>query len=97
MGERLARLEEAVSGLKDRLTLVVIIMGFMLTLLVALAAYSLNRMDRLADKIEDLPGKINTNLQVLTQTLANSITAAKQQPPQVILMQQPAPPQKGAK
>lgn len=89
--ERLARLEEAIGGLKDRLTLMTAIIGFILATLLALGAYSLNRMDRIEDKINDLPGKINANLQQLTGTLANSITAAKQTPPQVILMQSPQP------
>ena len=90
MKERLARLEEAVSGVKDRMTLMTVVIGFMLTILLALGAYSLNRMDRLEDKIDELPGKINASVQTLTQTLATAITATKQQQPQVILMPAPA-------
>jgi len=47
------------------------------------------RIDRLAEKVDALPDKINANLRDLTNTLANSITAARSGPPQVILL--PAP------
>jgi hypothetical protein len=48
-----------------------------------------------AAEVQQLPGKINRNLLDLTRTLSDAITAAKQQPPQVILMPAPTPPNNG--
>ncbi len=47
------------------------------------------RITGLAADVQALPGKINADLQNLTRTLADSINAAKQTPPQVLLL--PAP------
>ena len=51
---------------------------------------TLQKIDILDDKVNKLPGQINSEIRDITKTLADVITATKQQPPQVILM--PAPP-----
>jgi hypothetical protein len=106
--ERVAGLEGAFRGVASAMeslrqsqnVLVTAVIGVG-ALLFALQIYSLQRIDRMDDKISSLtekvnevPGKIGTELRDITKTLAESITAAKQAPPQVILMPapQPAPP-----
>jgi hypothetical protein len=42
-------------------------------------------------KVEQLPAKINSDLLALVTTLSQAITAAKQPPPQIILMPAPQP------
>ena len=83
--ERLAKVEERTSSLAWGLGLVVAIMlaGF---------AFTGAQLSSLDNKVSALPGAIEGNLRDLTKTLAESITAAKQQSPQVILMQPPAAP-----
>jgi hypothetical protein len=53
------------------------------------------RMDgKLGDlntKVEQLPAKINSDLLALVTTLSQAITAAKQPPPQIVLMPAPQP------
>jgi hypothetical protein len=46
----------------------------------------------LAADVQALPGKISADLQNLTRTLADSINAAKQTPPQVLLLPAPGSP-----
>lgn len=89
MNERLAKLEEAISGLKDRLTWTTAIFAIILSFLSGLLVYSLNKTDRIEDKIDEIPGKVNLSLQQIVSTLSASITAARQQAPQVILVPTP--------
>lgn len=87
---RLAKLEGALDAYKLLFTLImaVLIGGF------AFLGVQSIRMDGriagLSADVQALPGKINGDLQSLTGTLAETIAAAKQTPPQIILM--PAPP-----
>jgi outer membrane murein-binding lipoprotein Lpp len=93
MRERLARLEGAFDWLKITLALLaaVVIGGF------AFLGVQSNRIDgkvgSLSDQVAALPGQINSNLRDLTKTLSEAILAAKQPPPQVILMPAPQLPQ----
>ena len=48
------------------------------------------KISSLSEQVSALPEKINANLRDLTKTLAEAITAAKQTPPQIILMPAPA-------
>lgn len=98
VGERISRLEAIFEGFKDIVdslrhsqnwTLGAI--GLVAALLIGFGAYMLNRMDNLADKVDAVPGQINSNMHELTQTLSTAITAAKQQQPQVILVPAPQP------
>lgn len=95
MKERLAKLEGIVEGLArtQEFTLVAVIgVGAILAaFIIGFSVYGLQRFDQLSDKVSDLPAKISSDLRDITKTLAESITAAKQQPPQVIIM--PAPQQ----
>jgi hypothetical protein len=89
MEVRLARLEGEFSAFKTMLAAVIAIMlgGF------AFLGAQLSRMDSritgLEADVQALPGKINADLLNLTRTLADAINAAKQTPPQVLLL--PAP------
>lgn len=58
----------------------------------AVTVFTNSRIDRLADKIDALPDRINSNMTALTQSLSAAITASKQSPPQVILMPAPSAP-----
>jgi hypothetical protein len=49
------------------------------------------RMTTLEMRVNELPGKIAAELRDLNNTLAQAITAAKQAPPQVIVIPTPAP------
>lgn len=90
MDERIGRLEGSVEGLRHSQNLTVGIVSLVALVLIGLSVYELQRLDSLSDKVSALPGQISSDMRDLTKTLADAITAAKQQPPQVILM--PAPP-----
>jgi hypothetical protein len=99
MNERLGKLEGQMEGVKHGqnmllggLGLVGAIIILLVTLGLGVGIYELQRIDQLSDKIGALPGQINSDLRDITKTLAQSISAAKQVPPQVIIM--PAPPVK---
>jgi hypothetical protein len=99
MNYRLASLEASMDGLKRIQDITVLSVFGVGAILVAIMVYMLmqqdqsrDRIDRLSDKMNELPGKINADLRDITKTLAESITAAKQQAPQVILLPAPAPP-----
>jgi hypothetical protein len=58
-----------------------------------------NRIDRLGDKLDAIPSRLNEELRAMraemtaqTSALANAITAAKQEPPQVIVVPAPQTP-----
>jgi hypothetical protein len=96
MNERLAKLEGVVDGLgrTQEFTLIAVIgVGAIIAaFVIGFGIYSLQRIDTMNDKIVALPAQINTDLRDITKTLAESITAAKQQQPQIILMPAPAMP-----
>jgi hypothetical protein len=86
MSVRVAKLEVAIKGLRDSVNVVLAVAG----LLVLIPLYGISRIDSLNDRVNALPNQISGDLRDITKTLAESITAAKQQPPQVILMPSPA-------
>jgi hypothetical protein len=72
-------------------------------ILMTLSIYSLTRIDALGDRLSSLdnavammPAQISADLKGeirdITQTLGDAILAAKNQPPQVILLPAPEPP-----
>lgn len=85
MNTRIVKLEVAVKGLRDSVNIVLAVVGLLMLVLL----YGISRIDTLNDRVNALPGQISGDLRDITKTLAESITAAKQQTPQVILM--PAP------
>lgn len=96
---RVARVEGAVEGLRssiDALRWVIGILALVIVGGISFLGVQLTRSDsRIAtfeEKVDALPDKINMNLLNLTKTLSDAITAAKQAPPQVILMQPPTSP-----
>jgi hypothetical protein len=96
---RIGRLEGEVGGLKHGQTQLLVAVGVVAAFVIGFGFYNLqridqvnDRVDRLSDKINELPGKISSELRDITKTLAESITAAKQQPPQVILIPTPQQP-----
>lgn len=92
MQVQLAKLEGEVSAFKLLFAAIIAILigGF------AFLGVQVTRVDgkvsATASEVQGLPEKINGNLLNLTRTLAEAINAAKQAPPQVILMPTPAPP-----
>ena len=86
---KIGRLEGEVSGLKHGQAQLLVAVGLVAAFVIGFGIYTLQRIDSVADKVNDLPGKIGSELRDITKTLADGITAAKQTPPQVILM--PAP------
>ena len=97
MNERLARLEGAFDWLKVVLTLIVAIMlggfaflGVQVTRTDNKLAALDSRVAALSSQIAGLPNQINADIRDLTKTLSEAITAAKQTPPQIILMTPPA-------
>lgn len=98
---RVAKVEGAVDGLRssiDALRWVVGILALVIVGGISFLGVEVTRTDgriaALESKVDALPDKINANLMNLTKTLSEAISAAKQQPPQIILMQPPAPQQK---
>jgi hypothetical protein len=95
MSERMTKLEGAFEGLKRVQDITVLSVVGVGAILIALMLYSLNRIDVLSEHINKIPSEISSDLRDITKTLAESITAAKQQPPQIILV--PAPQQQPPK
>jgi hypothetical protein len=94
---RFGGIEEKLKHIPTSLQIVGLFVA-MTALLLAFGYFAVGRIDRVDDRLtrseqrlEALPGQINQNLQSLTATLADAITASKQQVPQVILI--PAPKQ----
>src|SRR5205814_8197627 len=100
--ERVAKIEGAIDGLKssvDALRWVVTILAALIiggfAFLGVQMTQANNRIAGVEGEVRALPDKINSNLLNLTKTLSDAITAAKQQPPQIILV--PVPPQQQGK
>jgi hypothetical protein len=99
MNDRIGRIEGELSGVKrvqDITALAVVGVG---AILISAIIYVASRVEQVASRVEqvndrviELPGKISTELQGITKTLSEGITAAKQQPPQVILIPTPQQP-----
>jgi len=95
MKERLARLEgvfeafkSVVEGLRHGQNLVVGIISILALVLIGLSVYELQRLDQLNDqlvqinqRVSEVPGKVSADMRNLTQTLAATITAARQPSP----------------
>jgi hypothetical protein len=90
--DRIGKLEGVVDGLKTNQTITLSAIGLVSALLLALASYSLVKIDTLNNRVTELPAKISSDIRDITTTLSQAITASKQQPPQVIFMQAPPPP-----
>lgn len=84
IGERLAALEEAIRGVRHSQALIAtfttVILVVLVTIGIAVSSFTLNRVDRLGDKIDRLPSELHT----IANTLAGVISAAKQQPPIIV-------------
>jgi hypothetical protein len=103
MSARLAKLEGELGGLKHGQSLLLGAIGLVaaiVALVVALSVFTLTRINLTNDRLEavaqrqiELPTKVGAELRDIAKTLADSITAARQAPPQVILLpSQPAMP-----
>ncbi len=97
MNARLAKIEATVEGYKLLLAIIVSVMiggfaflGVQVTRLEGKITQIEGKISQVSSEVEALPGRINSSLTDLTRTLAGAITAAKQTPPQVILMAPPA-------
>lgn len=93
MNERIGKVEAAIEGVRHVQNFTLGVIGIVAAIGIAFSVYFLQRIDSLdagqtalAERVADLPNKINANLLDLTKTLADSITAAKQTPPQVIIL-----------
>jgi hypothetical protein len=91
MSERLGKLEGTVEGLKHGQTQLLVAIGIVAAFVIGFGIYGAQRFDSLNEKVNGLPGQISAELRDITKTIAESITATKQQAPQVILL--PAPQQ----
>lgn len=84
--ERLSRLEGVIDGLKHVQTQMLVAIGIVAAFVVGFGFYTLTRIDSLSDRISAMPAQISTDLRDITKTLAESITAAKQQPSHIIVI-----------
>jgi hypothetical protein len=98
MNERMGRLEGEIGGLKHSQNMLLGGIGLVGGLVAVVAAfvigfgvYTLQKIDTVNEKVGALPGQIQTELLDISKTLAANISAAKQQPPQVILVPTPQP------
>jgi hypothetical protein len=94
-GERLARLEgvfegfnRIVEGIRHSQNLMVGLVSLLAMILIGLSVYELQRLDAMDaqlsqtnQRVTELPGKVSSDLRDLTQTLAATITAARQPAP----------------
>lgn len=85
MNERLAKLEGAFDGLKQSQAVMVGAVAIVSALLLGSTLYLVTRVDVLGSQVNEVPGKVATELRELNKTLLQAVTAAKQQPPQVIV------------
>jgi hypothetical protein len=99
MPQRVARLEGALDGLRHNQTITFSAVALVSAIVIAVSSYSLlkidalgRRMDGVESRINELPAKISAELRDINNTLAQAITAAKQTPPQVIVIPSPLPP-----
>jgi hypothetical protein len=86
MSERVARLEAAVKGLRDGINIVLAVVGVVVLILL----YAITRIDTVNDRVNALPNQISADLRDIVKMIAETSTAAKQQPPQVILVPEPS-------
>ena len=105
VNERLGSLEGHLEGLKHVQNMLLggigilgTIISVLITVLVGLGVYELQRIDQIGDRIDsvnakvnELPGKISVELRDITKTLADVIIAAKQPSPPP---NPPAPPRR---
>jgi hypothetical protein len=104
--ERIGRLEGDVSGLKQSQNIMLgglaVLAGLIAIVVGAVVGFGIyqlqkidqtgDRIDKVSDRVAELPGKISADLRDITRTLADAITAAKQAPTQVIMVPTPLPP-----
>lgn len=93
MSERVSKLEGQIGGLEHGHHLLLGGLGLiagLVAIVLVLAVYTQQKVDQVGTEVSALPGKMSFELRDITKTLAQSITAAKQAPPQVIFMQAPA-------
>jgi len=105
VNERLGSVEGHLEGLKHVQNMLLggigilgTIISVLITVLVGLGVYELQRIDQIGDRIDsvnakvnELPGKISVELRDITKTLADVIIAAKQPSPPP---NPPAPPRR---
>jgi hypothetical protein len=90
MTQRLSRMEGALDGLRLNQTITFSAVVLVSTIVIAVSSYSLVKIGTLEMRVNELPGRISAELRDLNNTLAQAITAAKQAPPQVIVIPAPA-------
>lgn len=90
--ERIGRLEGAVEGLRHSQNMLAGLIALVAAFVIGFGIYTLQKIDTIDDKVNKLPGQISSDIRDITKTLADVITATKQQTPQVILMPPPSPP-----
>jgi outer membrane murein-binding lipoprotein Lpp len=92
---RMARLEgvfesfkSVVEGIRHAQNLMLTIFGVLSAVLIGVAIYQMQRLDQLSEqinetnqKVAEVPGKVSSDVQNLTATLATTITAARQPEP----------------
>lgn len=88
MSERMGRFEGIVEGLKHGQAQLLVAVGILAAFVVGFGIYTLQRIDQVGDRLErvsdrvaDLPNKISTDLRDIAKTLAEIITATKVQAP----------------
>lgn len=72
-------------------TITFVVLAILASVGIAMIGYTIKRVDDVNEKLSGLPKQIGSELRDITKTVAESITAAKQQAPQVILLPAPAP------
>jgi hypothetical protein len=91
MNDRLSRLEGEFNGLRSNQAILMTAIGLVSAILLALGSYALVQLNTINGRVNELPGRISTELRDMNRTLADAITASKQAPPQVILLPAPSP------
>jgi hypothetical protein len=97
---RVQKLEIAFIGLKGSVDNTRYVLGILVAITLGGIAFFGTQLTRIDNKIDAIPASISTEFRAMradmaaqTSAIANSITATKQQAPQVILMQAPQPEQ----
>jgi hypothetical protein len=96
LGERIARLEAAIEGLRHSQNLTIgataMVGGILAAIIIGLGVYGLQRVDQTQESIAREAAATRQELVGVTTAIANSITAAREMRPPIVVVPAPSAP-----